>query len=72
MNLISASHLLEYGEIYREGEDELPLLLDPDIRSELGGISGMILDYIVNVNGGVLEAPPLTGNWKITGREGSV
>ena len=66
-NYRANSQLLTYGEIYEEGVDELPVLLEMDVRGELGGIRELIVDYIANVKGGELEVPELTGNWKITG-----
>ena len=66
-NYRANSQLLTYGEIYEEGVDELPVLLEMDVRGELGGVRELIVDYIANVKGGELEAPALTGNWKITG-----
>lgn len=65
-NYRASSQLLSYGEIYQEGE-ELPTLLEIDVRGDLGGVRELIGDYIMNVKGGKLEAPALTGNWKITG-----
>ena len=66
-NYRANSQLLTYGAVYEEGVDELPVLLEMDVRGELGGIREMIVDYIANVKGGELEVPALTGNWKITG-----
>jgi len=61
------TQLLKYGSVFKEGE-ELPTLVDIDIRAnDIGGIRELIVDYIKNVNGGVLVAPELTGNWKIVG-----
>ena len=57
-------HLLTPGEIYEEGD--LPVLLETDIHSEIGGIREMLGDYIVNVKGGILH-PECDENWKITG-----
>ena len=61
------SHLLEAGDIYSEGDD-LPQLVDMDIRSDIGGIREQIRDYIVNVEGGTIT-PEVDHNWKITGIE---
>ena len=66
-NYRASSQLLTYGTVYEEGVDELPTLLEIDVRGELGGVRELIADYIMNVKGGELEAPALTGNWKITG-----
>lgn len=65
-NYRAASHLMTYGDIFAEGE-ELPILLEMDVRGDLGGVRELIADYIANVKGGQLEAPELVGNWKITG-----
>ncbi len=66
-NYRASSQLMTYGEIYEEGVDELPKLLEIDVRGDLGGVREIIADYIINVKGGKLEAPKLNGNWKITG-----
>ncbi len=66
-NYRASSQLMTYGEIYEEGVDELPKLLEIDVRGDLGGVREIIADYIINVKGGKLEAPELNGNWKITG-----
>lgn len=65
-NYRAASQLTTYGEIYKEGE-ELPKILEIDVRGDIGGVRELIGDYIMNVKGGALEAPKLTGNWKLTG-----
>ena len=65
-NYRAASHLMTYGDVFAEGE-ELPILLEMDVRGDLGGVRELIADYIANVKGGQLEAPELVGNWKITG-----
>jgi len=61
----ATSCLLNYGEVFQEGE-ELPVLEEVDIRSDLGGIRELIIDYIRNVNHGILT-PEKNGNWKLTG-----
>lgn len=66
-NYRAASQLMIYGEVFEEGVDELPILLEMDVRGDLGGVRELIADYIMNVKGGKLEAPALTGNWEITG-----
>ena len=65
-NYRATTQLLAPGAVYEEGE-ELPKLLEIDVRGELGGVREMIGDYIVNVKGGTLEVPEVTGNWKLTG-----
>lgn len=66
-NYRANSHLLSAGEIYKEG-DELPILLDMDVRGDIGGVRELIGEYIVNVKGGVIE-PKVDNNWKITGND---
>lgn len=65
-NYRASSQLTTYGEIFEEGE-ELPKILEIDVRGDIGGVRELIGDYIKNVKGGILEAPQLTGNWKLTG-----
>ena len=65
-NYSANSHLLTPGEIY--GPDDMPTLLEMDVRGEIGGIREMICDYIVNVKGGVLR-PECDENWRITGAD---
>lgn len=65
-NYRATSQLLTTGVIFQEGE-ELPVLLEMDVRGEIGGVRELIGDYIVNVKNGVLEAPALSGNWRLTG-----
>ena len=54
-----------YGEVFTEKEG-LPKLIEMDVRSELGGIQGMINDYIENVLHGKI-IPENENNWRITG-----
>lgn len=65
-NYRANSQLLTPGTVYAEGED-LPKLLEMDVDANIGGVRELIGDYIKNVKGGTLEAPELTGNWKVTG-----
>ncbi len=65
-NYRASSQLLTTGVIFQEGE-ELPVLLEMDVRGEIGGVRELIGDYIVNVKNGVLEAPALSENWRLTG-----
>ncbi len=67
-NYRANSQLLTYGEVFQEGE-ELPKLLEMDVRGELGGVRELIGDYIQNVLSGTLTVPELTGNWKIVGND---
>lgn len=63
-NYRTTSHLLAPGEIF--GADDLPVLLETDVRGDIGGIRELIGDYIVNVKDGVLR-PECNDNWRITG-----
>ncbi len=58
--------LLRPGAIY--SEDDMPELIARDLRSDLGGIADMILDYIVNECDGVL-VPQCDNNWRIVGND---
>lgn len=60
----AGSHLLNPGVIF--AENDMPELLEADVRSDLGGIREMILEYITDVKGGRL-IPECDNNWKITG-----
>lgn len=64
-NYRANSQLLSYGPIYKEGE-ALPILLDKDIKGDIGGVRELIRDYIMNVSGGTIS-PELANNWKIIG-----
>lgn len=66
-NYRASSQLLSAGEIFAEGED-LPVLLEMDVKGELGGVRELIGDYIVNVKGGTIT-PEVDNNWKITGND---
>lgn len=61
------THLLSYGEIYKEGE-ELPKVLEIDVNGKLGGVRELIGDYIKNVKGGKIE-PINPTNWEIIGND---
>ncbi len=61
------SQLTAYGSVFAEGE-ELPKILEIDMKGELGGIRELIADYIVNVRNGSLEQEA-DDNWKLTGVE---
>ncbi len=61
----AGSFLLNYGVVFHEGE-ELPVLEEMDIRSDIGGIRELIGDYIRNVENGILT-PLKNNNWKLTG-----
>lgn len=59
------THLLSYGEIYKEGE-ELPKVLEIDVNGKMGGVRELIGDYIKNVKGGKIT-PNNPKNWEIIG-----
>ena len=60
------SRLLVPGVIF--DADDLPVVVEQDVRSDIGSIRDMICDYIVNVKGGVIT-PECDNNWKLTGYE---
>ena len=47
-------------------EEEIPELLEIDVRGDIGSISLLIADYIKNVQGGTIT-PECDNNWKIIG-----
>lgn len=64
-NYRANTHLLTYGEIFKEGE-ELPKVLEIDVKGNIGGVRELIGDYIKNVKKGKIE-PSNPQNWKIIG-----
>lgn len=66
-NYRAASHLLTVGDVFGE-DDELPVLLEMDVRGDLGGVREIIGDYIANVKGGTIT-PVVDNNWKIVGND---
>lgn len=75
-NYRAAGHLLAYGAIFEEGE-ELPELVEADVRGDLGGIREMIAAYLTQVCGvkgedGLLrftleDVTEENARWKLTG-----
>lgn len=61
------SQLTTYGTVFEEGED-LPKVLEIDVRGDIGGVRELLADYIINVKGGTLTAS-CDNNWKITGND---
>lgn len=61
------TQLLSYGEVYKEGE-ELPKVLEIDVKGNLGGVRELIGDYIKNVKGGKIQ-PSNPLNWEIIGND---
>ena len=47
---------------------DLPVLLEADIRPDIGYIRDMLCDYIVHVKNGIIT-PEVDNNWKITGND---
>ena len=56
--------LLNPGALFEA--DDMPVLIDPDVFGECGGIRELIGDYIVNVKKGII-IPELKDNWRLTG-----
>ncbi len=65
-NYRANSQLLAPGTIYDEGDT--PVLLEMDVRGDIGGVRELIRDYIVNVKGGTIS-PECNDNWKVTGND---
>jgi hypothetical protein len=61
---ISKTTLLEEGVLY--DKDDMPQLVEADVRSDIGSIRDMIADYIVNAKGGVINSE-CDDNWRLTG-----
>ena len=66
-NYRASSQLLSPGEVFDEGE-ELPKLLEIDVRGDVGGVRELIGLYINEVKGGVIT-PVVDNNWKIVGND---
>lgn len=64
-NYRATTQLLAYADIFTAGE-ELPQLLEIDVRGDIGGVRELLGEYIRTVKGGVIE-PNVDYNWKITG-----
>lgn len=64
-NYRANSQLLTVGEVFQEG-DELPVLLEMDVKGDIGGVRELIGQYISEVKGGTIS-PETDNNWKITG-----
>lgn len=69
-NYRASSQLLSPGEVFDEGE-ELPKLLEIDVRGDVGGVRELIGLYINEVKGGVIT-PVVDNNWKIVGNDWDV
>ena len=66
-NYRATTQLLIAADIFAPG-DELPQLLEMDVRGDVGGIRELLGEYIQTVKGGVIE-PVVNGNWKIVGND---
>ncbi len=66
-NYRATSQLLAPGVIY-DDPDDMPVLLEIDVRGDIGGVRELIRDYIVNVRGGVIT-PECDHNWRVTGND---
>ena len=64
-NYRATTQLLAYADIFKEG-DELPKLLEIDVRGDVGGIRELLGEYIRTVKGGTIE-PHVDNNWKLVG-----
>lgn len=64
-NYRAGTQLLNPGVVYKEGED-LPVLLETDVRSDIGNVRSIICHYIEHELGGVIT-PKCDNNWKLTG-----
>ena len=61
----TTTQLLTYADIFAPG-DELPKLLEIDVRGDVGGIRELLGEYIRTVKGGTIE-PHVDNNWKLVG-----
>ena len=64
-NYRATTQLLAYADIFKEG-DELPKLLEIDVRGDVGGVRELLGEYIRTVKGGTIE-PHVDNNWKLVG-----
>ena len=64
-NYRATTQLLTAADIFLPGE-ELPKLLEIDVRGDVGGIRELLGEYIRTVKGGTIE-PHVNNNWKIVG-----
>ncbi|MCM0648251.1 5'-nucleotidase C-terminal domain-containing protein [Clostridium swellfunianum] len=63
-NYRANSQLLADGGIFK-GEAK-PVLLEKDVKGDIGGVRELIGDYITNVKHGVIK-PEVNNNWKVVG-----
>ena len=66
-NYRATTQLLMAADIFAPG-DEMPQLLEMDVRGDVGGIRELLGEYIRTVKGGVIE-PRVNQNWRIIGND---
>lgn len=64
-NYRATTQLLTAADIFLPGE-ELPKLLELDVRGDIGGVRELLGEYIRTVKGGTI-APHVDNNWKLVG-----
>ena len=65
-NYRANSQLLAPGTIF--DADDMPVLLEKDVRGDIGGVREQITEYIQTVKGGTIT-PVCDNNWKIIGND---
>ncbi|TDT50926.1 5'-nucleotidase C-terminal domain-containing protein [Fonticella tunisiensis] len=65
-NYRANTQLLTPGVIYEK--DNMPELLEKDVRGDIGGVRELIADYIKNVKNGVITST-VNNNWKVIGND---
>ena len=61
------AYLSSYGTVFEEG-DELPKLIQADVRSDIGDVRNWLVSYISNELDGVVTAS-CDYNWQVTGND---
>ena len=69
-NYRANSQLLTTGDVFQEG-DELPVLLEMDVKGDIGGVRELIGQYISEVKGGTIT-PETDNNWNKESHEKAV
>lgn len=64
-NYRATTQLLAAADIFLPGE-ELPQLLELDVRGDIGGVRELLGEYVRTVKGGTIE-PHVDNNWKLIG-----
>lgn len=65
-NYRANSQLLAAGTIFEAGD--MPVLLEKDVRGDIGGVREQIAEYIQTVKGGTIT-PKCDNNWEIVGND---